>query len=221
MARMATRERPGDRAATEARHLVAVALTEIRTTRRHLTMSMEAAAKRAGMSPSQYHRLESSSLAEPSIEQVCRAARAVGLRPYLRLYPQDEAVRDAPQLKLLDRFAAVLAPPIRIQREVTLPIAGDRRAWDARIHDGVRVASIEAETRLDDLQAVARRIAAKQRDDPDAGVVILLLNRTAHNRRALAVHREALRAQFPLDGAAVLRDLRAGRIPVASGIVLA
>ena len=127
---------------------------------------------------------------------------------------------DGPQLALLGRLERVLGGPLRIFREVTLPIPGDRRAWDARITDGVAHASIDAEARLDDLQAVARRVAIKQRDDPAAGVAILLLNRTAHNSRVLAEHREALRAQFPLDGAATLRAIRAGRIPEAGGIVL-
>ena len=195
-------------------------MDEIRANRRHLAMSIDAAARRAGMSASQYHRLESGRLEAPTFEQVCRAARAAGLRPWLRLYPQDEPVHDAPQLLLLGRFAVVLAPPIRLAREVVLPIPGDRRAWDARITDGTRTASVEAESRLTDVQAVARRIELKARDDPDADAVILLLNRTAHNRRVLAEHREALRAQFPLDGAAILRDLRRGRVPAAGGILM-
>jgi hypothetical protein len=52
------------------------------------------------------------------------------------------------------------------------------------------------------------------------GVVILLVNDTAANRRVLAAHREALRARFPLDGRAILQALRAGRAPTASGIVV-
>jgi hypothetical protein len=79
---------------------------------------------------------------------------------------------------------------------------------------------VECESHLEDIQALARRIALKQRDDPGAGVVILVLNRTAHNRNVLAEHREALRVQFPLDGATIARDLRAGRVPKASGIIL-
>ena len=101
-----------------------------------------------------------------------------------------------------------------------LPIPGDQRAWDARIDSPEGRASIEAESRLHDLQAQARRIALKQRDDPQAGVVILVVNRTAHNRRVLAEHRGALRHQFPLDGAAIARALRAGRLPAANGIIL-
>ena len=114
----------------------------------------------------------------------------------------------------------MLAPPLRLRREVPLPIAGDLRAWDGRIADGKRTASIEGESKLDDVQAVSRRIELKTRDDPDAWIIILVLNRTAHNRRILADHREALRAQFPLDGAAVARELRRGQVPADSGIIL-
>ncbi len=172
------------------------------------------------MSPSQLARVELARNARPTLDQVCRAARAVGLRPWLKLYPDEAPIRDAPQLKLLARFEALLPPSLRLRREVPLPVAGDLRAWDGRISDGKRTGSVEAESKLDDVQAVSRRIELKVRDDPGAGVVILLLNRTAHNRRILASHREALRVQFPLDGAAIARDLRSGRVPAASGIIL-
>ncbi len=101
-----------------------------------------------------------------------------------------------------------------------MPIPGDQRAWDARISDGAGSASVEGETKLLDVQAIARRIALKSRDDPGAGPVILLVARSDQNRRLLAEHREALRAQFPLDGAAILRALRGGRVPPASGVLM-
>lgn len=152
---------------------------------------------------------------------MCRAARAVGLAPSLTLHPTGEQIRDAASLALLHRFERILAPALApMRREVPLPIAGDLRAWDGRISNGTARASIEAESRIHDAQALARRIALKTRDDRGAGVVILVVNQTAHNRRVLAEHREALRAQFPLDGAAIMRALRQGRIPPASGILL-
>jgi hypothetical protein len=157
----------------------------------------------------------------PSLDLLCRAARAVGLVVSCKAYPDGTRVRDLASLALLGRFEAVLAPPLRSRREVGLPIGGDMRAWDARLFgDGGSRASVEAESHLNDVQASARRVELKHRDDPGAGVVILLVNRTAHNRRVLTEHREALRGQFPLDGATILRCLRAGRIPPASGIVM-
>ncbi len=138
----------------------------------------------------------------------------------MRLYPDGPPVHDRASLAVLGRFERVLGAPLRFLREVGLPIPGDLRAWDGRIRDATGTASIECESKLEDVQAVARRVALKQRDDPGCGVVILLVNRTDRNRRVLAEHREALRQQFPLDGAAILRELRAGRIPKASGILL-
>ncbi len=217
---MATRERPGDRGAADARRLALELGHEIRRTRQRIGMSVAETATHAGMSRSQLSRLERGALSAPTVQQLSRASRAVGLRASVRLYPEGPPVHDRASLAVLARFTNVLAAPVRLTREVGLPIPGDLRAWDARIHDGNATASIECEGKLEDVQAVSRRIALKLRDDPEAGAVILLVNRTERNRRVLFEHREALRAQFPLDGAAILRDLRAGRVPRASGLLL-
>jgi transcriptional regulator with XRE-family HTH domain len=217
---MSVRERPGDLGAKDARRFVSEAAKEIRVARRELGLSQVTAARRAGMSASQFGRIEQEDLAQPTLDQLSRAARAVGLAPSLRLYRDDRYVRDRGQLLVLGRFETLLAPPLRMAREVPLPIIGDKRAWDGRVSDGRRGASVECESRLDDCQAVSRRIELKSRDDPDAGPVILVVNRTAHNRDVLKVHREALRLQFPLDGFAIARVLRRGEVPPASGIIL-
>jgi len=217
---MTTRERPGDQGALDAGRLVATAGREVRDARRALGMSQAAAARRAGMSDSQLGRIERGELERPTFEQVCRVGRAVGLEPSFTFYRSPLEVRDKAQLALLDRFERLLGPPLMMRREVPLPIAGDQRAWDGRIINGAKAASIEGESRLADAQATSRRIGLKQRDDPDAGVVILVVNRTAHNRRVLGAHREALRLQFPLDGAAIARELRRGRVPLLSGIIM-
>ena len=217
---MATRERPGDRGAADALRNSQELGREIRLARQRIGLSLHDASRRAGMSISQLARIERGSIRMLTLDQLARAARAVGFRASVRLYPEGPPVHDRASLAVLGRFERVLASPLRLAREVGLPIAGDQRAWDGRIRDPDRSASIECESRLEDIQAVARRIALKQRDDPDAGVVILLVNRTDRNRRILAEHREALRTQFPLDGATILTDLRAGRVPKASGILL-
>jgi hypothetical protein len=50
--------------------------------------------------------------------------------------------------------------------------------------------------------------------------VILLVADTRRNRRVLRGVGELIAARFPLDTREVLRQLRAGRIPDQSGIVL-
>ena len=217
---MATRQRPGDVGADDARRLYAYVGREIRGARISRGISLEAAGRRAGFSGTQLGRIERNAIERPSLDQLCRAARSVGLKPALRLYPDGAPIRDAGQIALLGRLEALLAPPLRLRREVPIPLPGDLRAWDGRIDDGTHVASVEGEARLDDAQAVERRIQAKRRDDPGAGVVILVVNRTAHNRRILREHREALRAGFPLDGASIARELRRGRVPSTGGIIL-
>ena len=183
-------------------------------------MSQARASRRAGISRSQLGRLERAKLTRLTVDDLARAARAVGLKAVVKLYPDEAPVRDQGQLALLKRFEQRIQAPIRIRREVALPIAGDLRAWDARITDGDATASIEGEARLHDIQAVSRRVALKQRDDPRSGAVILLVSRTSHNRAVVAAHRDALRAQFPMDGAAILAELRRGRVPRAGGILM-
>jgi len=217
---MATRDRPSDIGAADARRLGGAAGKEIRDARRSAGVSQRVLAERAAVSRTQLGCLERGDLKDPSLGLICQVARAAGFNASLKLYPDGARLRDGGQLRVLDRFDRVVAPPLRIAREVHLPIADDLRAWDERLTDGRNTASVECEVHLHDIQAVERRIALKQRDDPSAGVVILLLADSAHNRRVLAEHREALRAQFPLDGGAILRALRGGRIPRAGGILL-
>ena len=217
---MTTRQRPGDAGAEDARRQLQAAGREIRGARRGLGLSIGAAARRAGISASQFGRIERGDLRRPSAEQVFRAARAVGLEPVLRFYPVGPRVHDKAQLETLARFERLLAPPLRMRREVPIPRPDDLRAWDGRVSDGSRSVSIEAESKLWDAQATERRIALKSRDDQDAGPVILVLNKTAHNRRVLVEYREALRARFPLDGAAISRALRSGTLPQVGGIIL-
>jgi hypothetical protein len=222
MAVMTVRQRLVDIALEEANELIAKSIREIRSSRRGDSLSQTEAARRVAMSRAQFARIEGGKLRGVSLEQLYLAGRAVGLKASITWHPADDGPRDRPQLTVFDRFTPLITPPLTVRREVTLPIRGDKRAWDARIEapGGRERASVEVESKLSDTQATARRIALKERDDPLAGVVILVVNRTAHNRRVLAEHREALRSQFPMDGAAIARALRAGRIPAASGIIL-
>jgi transcriptional regulator with XRE-family HTH domain len=193
---------------------------ELRDARLAAALSLDAAARAAGMSASQLSRLELGRLERPDLEQVWRAASVVALRPSLNLYPAGSPVRDRAQLALLSRFERCLGGGLRMRREVPLPIPGDLRAWDAVVEGSDGAFFTEGESHVRDAQALERRIRLKVRDDPRARVVVLVLTRSDHHRAVLAEHRESLRDLLPLDGGAVLRAVRAGRCPAASGIVL-
>lgn len=192
---------------------------EIRTARTNAGLSLRSAGAAASMSHAQLGRIERAELTELTLDQACRAVAAVGLRLAVRAYPDGDPVADRAHRALLERFRQRLPVDSRWATEVPLPIRGDRRAWDGVAAVAGDRFAVEAETRLRDVQALDRRIALKQRDGA-IDIVILVVSDTAANRRALAAHRDALRARFPLDGRAIHRALRTGRAPVASGVVV-
>jgi hypothetical protein len=208
-----------DQALEDTRRVIGMIGGEIRNGRHTAGLSLRAAGRSVAMSHAQFGRIERGEMEGLTINQASRACAAVGLKLVVRIYPDSDAVLDAPQLALLERFRARIGGTGNWAREVPLPIAGDRRAWDAVVEIGGHRIAIEAEARLRDLQALERRITLKQRDG-GLPIVVLVVNDTATNRAILKVHDREIRASFPLDGRAILAAIDGGRSPVANGIVL-
>ena len=159
-------------------------------------------------------------LSQDAVGAACgiSGSAAVGLDVRLQAYPAGDPIRDAGQARLLARLRPRLNPVLRWSTEVVLPIPGDLRAWDAVIEGrGWRI-GVEAETVLDDIQALERRLALKRRDG-DVDHVILVVADTARNRRALKSAPAAF-VDLPLRTREVLAALRDGRDPGGSGIVI-
>lgn len=145
---------------------------------------MEIAGSACGLSRTIVERIESGTR-PTTIHEFAAYGAVVGLDVRLRAYPAGDPIRDAGQQRLLERLRVRLDPSLTWRTEVPLRMEGDLRAWDAVIRGrGWRVA-VEAETVLEDLQALERRVTLKQRDG-DVGHVILLVADTRRNRRALA-----------------------------------
>jgi transcriptional regulator with XRE-family HTH domain len=216
---MATTQRRSDRARVIAADVRRKLGAEIRDVRVSAGLSLRAAAGSVGMSYSVLGRIERGVLANVTILQLSQACTAVGLRLSGKAYPDGDPIRDAGQARLLRRFEARLPPGTAFRRETPLPIPGDPRGIDGTATLDRRRTGVEAETHLADLQALERRALQKQRD---AGlpVLILLVADTHHNRRVLALHREALRASFPLDTRAVMARVTRGLPPEQNGIVV-
>jgi transcriptional regulator with XRE-family HTH domain len=182
-------------------------------------LSQRSLADAAGTSPTKVSRLERGVSRDVSIRSFAILFALLGQTLTLRAYPHGSPLRDAAQIRLLRRFVALLASPIRFVAEVPLHRPGDLRAWDGELRAGRRTCKIEAETLIADAQALERRIALKMADD-GVSVVILLVADTRRNRAALRDAGDVLKGRFPLGTRDVLAELRAGRLPTASGMVV-
>ena len=181
-------------------------------------MSARTLAILVGVSHTEVLRIERGLAPHVSIETLARIAAVLGHDLSLAIHPFAAAVRDAGHIALLARFAARLARSIRWRTEVPVPIAGDPRSADGVADTADFDAIVEAETRLHDVQAVERRLRAKQRD-LGASRAILLVADTRHNRAVLASVPE-LRRQFPIGTRACLAALGKGQDPGGDCLVI-
>jgi transcriptional regulator with XRE-family HTH domain len=191
---------------------------DIAAARRNAGVSQDAIGAACGISGSAEGRIETGVTRTVDLRTLAAMAAAVGLDVRLRAYPAGDPIRDAGQIRLLERLRARIHPSLRWSTEVPLPIDGDLRAWDALIRGDAWRIAVEAETVLDDLQAQERRLALKRRDGGEDHVILLVAD-TRRNRRALASAPGAF-ADLPLGTREILVALRKGRNPGASGIVI-
>jgi transcriptional regulator with XRE-family HTH domain len=201
-----------------AAHDQARVVAEIAQARRGAGLSRGEVGRACGLSRSTLARVESGLRRVTTLAELACIGAVVGLEVRLRAYPAGDAIRDAGQARLLGRLRVRLNPALPWSTEVPLPITGDLRAWDAVIRSAGWRIGVEAETALDDIQAVERRLALKQRDG-DVDHVILLIADTRRNRRALAAAPASF-AGLPLRTREVLAAFRDGRDPGQSGIVV-
>jgi len=215
---MATRENAGDRGRRHGRRIQAKLASELRDARLMAGLSQEHVARAAGLPQSRISRTERDVPPSPRIDEAAAHAAALGLRFWAQTFPEGPAVRDAGQLRLLQRLRDVISAAFTWRSEVSLGISGDLRAWDVRL-DGPAIVAIDAETRLHDVQELQRRLELKLRD---SGVpcLVLVVAATRHNAAVLRLHRAALTSTFPLGTRETLGALRAGRAPNAYGIAV-
>lgn len=215
---MGSSERRQDRGRAQAHRLLRELGAELQNARRSAGLSQAEVARAAGVDPSSISRLERAKWPEASLQSLAIAYSIVGHRMTARAYPIEAPLRDAAHVRLLGRLRALLPAGCPMWTEV--PIArGDPRAWDAVLDTVDGPCRVEAETALHDVQALERRVALKMVDGR-VDRVILLVSDTTRNRLALRAAETLLDGRFPARGRRVLRDLRAGRCPPASGIAL-
>jgi transcriptional regulator with XRE-family HTH domain len=215
---VATRERRIDRGRRRARQALAKIGEEFREARLSGGLSQGQLADAVGISQAEMSRIERGAAPWVTFETLAVIAAVLGLDLPLRAFPVGDPIRDVAQLQLLAKLRALLPLGFTWRTEVPLRIERDLRAWDAVVGGpGWRV-PVDAETRLRDVQAFARREALKRRDD-GAETMILLVADTRHNRHVIRLAKADLVGDFPIIGAAVLAAICKGERPPGSGIL--
>jgi transcriptional regulator with XRE-family HTH domain len=194
------------------------AVDDAANARRAAGLSLRDVAASCGVSKTTIARIETGQTGIVDLRLFACFGAAVGLDVRLHAYPAGDPIRDAGQQRLLERFRVRLHPSLGWRTEVPLPIDGDLRAWDALINGPDWRCHVEAETVIDDIQALERRLERKRRD---GGVdhVILIVADTRRNRRALAAFPAAF-SGMSRDARGVFGALRRGEDPGMSAIVM-
>jgi HTH-type transcriptional regulator / antitoxin HipB len=215
---MATRESALQRGRRLARNLRRRIGEQIRQARMAAGLSQRELGRLIGRSHQTIGRIERGEVPNLTVDSFSQVAVVLGLDVSLGLHPSGSPVRDAAHLALLDRLRVRLGPDRRLRVEVPMPIAGDHRSVDAYLREVTFDVMFEAETRVDDLQALIRRIRIKQRD-LGCTRVVLLLSDTRHHRDLIRVHPE-LREEFPVPPRRGIRALAAGVDPGGDVLIL-
>lgn len=192
---------------------------ELRLARHNAGATMQQVAHKLGWSKSKISRIERGLSPCVTLADINAFAAVVGLRPYFKLYPFGPSLRDVGQVELLAALNVRMSPRWHSEHEVLMPKPGDLRAADqVSTIPGCRL-MVEAFRRFIDYQAQSRAARVKQRD-LGADRLLLLLEDTRTNRRALAAAGLEPRRSFPIPQRAMLAALAAGRDPDGDGIVL-
>ncbi len=190
---------------------------ELRRARIQAGVSQRAVAAELGCDKATISRLERAVPPDVGLAHLVRHAAAVGMVLRVDLFPAGAPIRDAGQLKVLNRLQPHVRPPFVWLLE--MPVGpNDLRAFDAAaVMPGCRI-GFEVWSRVRDAQAQAR---SSQRKKVDARMdrLVLVFGETAANRSAVRAAGEAVRRAFPLTTRQVLSALREGRDPGADGLV--
>lgn len=216
---MPIRYAPIDRAASRGRRQVDELVRELRNARHNAGLSQAAVAGAIGVSRSLVASWEHRRIV-PAHLQACRWGAAVGLDVSIRAFPGDNPLRDAGQLRLLERARARVGSGWTWRTEV--PVTADprdRRAFDAVLDWGERHVAMEAIVRLVDSQGQVRPIVLKQEA---AGIrcVVVVLADSRRNRVALRAGRATIAPAFPCSARDALAALRRGEVPAGNAVVL-
>jgi len=218
---MSTAARALEEAARRTRRQLADSAAEFLERRLMLDLSQDHVAVASGMSRKHYGLIERGESMTLTIAEMNAIASVLGMTSSVRLFPGGMPIRDRAHTTKLIEVLGWVTSPLRYRIEVPLPVADGRweqRAWDAMVFGSGARTAIELEMRLRDVQAAARRINLKRRDDPTDRFLLLIAD-TRTNRTVLDQVADAF-GDLPRIRRQVVRSaLETGSHP-PSGIVL-
>jgi transcriptional regulator with XRE-family HTH domain len=193
---------------------------DLRSARLVAGLTLREVARALGVAPSTVLAWERARPPGARPEQLARHAAAVGLRARVKVYPDGDAIRDAPSARLISAFRRRLAAGHRFRPEVPVSgTPGDMRAWDGVLDLPGCICGLEFVSRFHDCQAQLRAFGLKLRDGSVDRLIVVVMA-THANRRALSAARDIVAAAFRLAARQVMAALAAGRDPGGNGIVL-
>lgn len=172
-----------------------------------------------GWSQTEYWRLEANRTSNVSISDLAAAFSILGHEMSADVHPMGDPIIDRGHQALIMRFRELLSAHFRVVAEAPLPYAGDRRSWDILLRLAGQLTGVEAETRIRDVQALVRRIRARERDGGVDHILVVLAD-TRINRRLVAELRVALGTRFAASPRAILGALRSGQPLPGSAVIL-
>lgn len=216
---MPNRERRLDQASWLMARDLRIAGEELRRARRAAGLTLQQVAGALGVARSTTMRIERGQDPGVHTHLLARHAAAVGLRVRINVFPAGAPLHDAGQLALIRRFRGRIGDIGQWEVEVPIPIPGDRKAIDAVLTLPTGRIGLEFVTRLTDAQLQIRSATLKRRD---AGLdrMVLVVQATTANRRALRALLPAVEGAFPLETRTILHDLERSRMPASDGIIL-
>lgn len=151
----------------------------------------------------------------PSLEVMHRLASATGHDLSFRLFPADGVrLRDSGQMRLANQIRRELNAAWRIQLEVPVAPAPDRRAADMVLQTPGEVVQLEIERALLDFQAQLRAAQLKRATLADRLSrqvrLVIALPDTARNRAVVADHRLIVESALPVPSRRIWSSLRSG-----------
>ena len=213
---MSNRERRIERGEWLIRRDLEEAGVDLRNARLAAGLSLQEVGRKVGVVPSVILGHERAKLPGPRPAVLARHAAAVGIRVRIKAYPEGEPLRDAAQVGLVHKFRQRLpsAQPLQLEVPVT-DDDRDGRAWDAVVALAGGHCALEFVTRFHDCQAQLRAFHLKLRDG-SVDRLVIVVNATHANRRAVAAAAGILDDTFPLGTRSLVASLAAGRDPGAN-----